>query len=317
MNKVSKILVYGLKFIGDSLFTTAFLKNLRLIYPDAFITVLCGKKGADIVLQNNKNINSAMVLDDDSTQRIEFIKNGNFDIAFILNTSFKAAYEVYKAGVKIRVGHKKELRGFLLTHKVKFDNKLHYAENHLNLFKHFIGKDVTHSNLEMFPENLHRNNIETILKNVNPENKTIAVLVPGTTNIKKSWPISNYFEVNSLLIDKGFFTITIGSKFDNELCGNINPECNLCGKTCLHELYILFSKSKLVLTPDTGPMHIAACLENEDNKPYIIALFGPTSPLLYGPYNYSQSVILQKPSKKVDDILVSDVMHEISTLKLV
>jgi len=64
---------------------------------------------------------------------------------------------------------------------------------------------------------------------------------------------------------------------------------NLAGKTGLKELAGLFSLADLVLTPDTGPMHLAAAVQAP-----LIALFGPTAPWRTGPYG-NNHVILRKP----------------------
>jgi ADP-heptose:LPS heptosyltransferase len=63
---------------------------------------------------------------------------------------------------------------------------------------------------------------------------------------------------------------------------------NLVGQTSLRELAGLFSLSDLVLTTDTGPMHLAAAV-----KASLIALFGPTAPWRTGPYGNGH-VILRK-----------------------
>ena len=59
---------------------------------------------------------------------------------------------------------------------------------------------------------------------------------------------------------------------------------DLCGKTGLKELTALLAGAKVVVTNDTGPMHIAAAL----NVP-VIAIFGPTDPAKTGPYGWQTS----------------------------
>ncbi len=302
-----KILVYGLNFIGDSLFTTPFLHNLRVLYPEAYITVLSGNKGASVILKNNPNINENTELPSDTKQRIDFIKNRGFDVAFILNTSFKAALEVYKAGVNIRVGHKREFRSFLLTHKVKFRKDVHYAENHLRLLDFFAKQKVERFPLEVYPEKSDFKNADKVLNDLNVLEKNVAVFIPGTTNEKKSWGIKKFARLNDELNRRGFVTITIGSNQDAGLCNEINADFNLCGKTSLHELYCLYSYADLIITPDTGPMHIATAL-SEKNKPLIIALFGPTNPEVYGPFNYNNAFVLRNKTAKMRDISVRDVL---------
>jgi ADP-heptose:LPS heptosyltransferase len=61
---------------------------------------------------------------------------------------------------------------------------------------------------------------------------------------------------------------------------------NLAGKTSLKTLAALYKKAELLLTTDTGPMHIAAAI-----KTPVVALFGPTAPWRTGPYGDGHQVI--------------------------
>ncbi len=73
-----------------------------------------------------------------------------------------------------------------------------------------------------------------------------------------------------------------------EILGRIKDSSgvlNLAGKTDLAELAGIFSLCDLVVTPDTGPMHLAAAV-----KAPLIALFGPTAPWRTGPYGKSHLI---------------------------
>jgi 3-deoxy-D-manno-octulosonic-acid transferase/heptosyltransferase-1 len=62
---------------------------------------------------------------------------------------------------------------------------------------------------------------------------------------------------------------------------------NLAGKTTLKQLSYLYERCSVVISTDTGPMHIAASV----NSPVVVALFGPTSPLRTGPYGDKHRII--------------------------
>jgi len=62
---------------------------------------------------------------------------------------------------------------------------------------------------------------------------------------------------------------------------------NLAGETTLKELAYLYQRCVVVISTDTGPMHIAAAMDS----PVIVALFGPTCPLRTGPYGEKHRVI--------------------------
>ena len=63
----------------------------------------------------------------------------------------------------------------------------------------------------------------------------------------------------------------------------------LAGKTNVHQLVALLEKAALVISADSGPLHIASCVSQN-----IIGLYGPTMPLTTGPRGRAQAMILHK-----------------------
>ena len=116
---------------------------------------------------------------------------------------------------------------------------------------------------------------------------------PGARWANKRWPVEKFSELIRLLGEKIPATrfAIIGGK-DDQLLGEIistaDPvRClNLCGKTSLLEMVEWLRLSDLLITNDTGPMHVAAAL----GKP-LVALFGPTEPRRTGPYGQLENVL--------------------------
>ncbi|MGA8139752.1 MAG: glycosyltransferase family 9 protein, partial [Desulfobaccales bacterium] len=82
-----------------------------------------------------------------------------------------------------------------------------------------------------------------------------------------------------------------GSAADGGLAAEIlhkleGPALNLAGRTSLAELAALLRQASLVVTPDTGAMHLAAALGTR-----VVALFGPTAPWRTGPYGDGHAVL--------------------------
>jgi ADP-heptose:LPS heptosyltransferase len=134
--------------------------------------------------------------------------------------------------------------------------------------------------------------------------------MPGTTNTAKSWSIKNYSELSNLLVKAGYKTLCLGSKGDIDLCSEINASSSLCGETSVKELFVILSAAYACVSSDTGPMHIASC-SMPASGPKIAAVFGPTDPNLYGPYNYPKSKVFRKASKNTDDVGVLEVLDYI------
>jgi len=116
---------------------------------------------------------------------------------------------------------------------------------------------------------------------------------PGARWPNKRWPVEYFAELVRFLaqsFSNARFAI-LGSKEDKSLGGfisRVEPErCfNLCGQTSLPEMVEWLRLCDLMITNDTGPMHVAAAL----GKP-LVALFGPTEPRRTGPYGQLNNVL--------------------------
>ncbi len=116
---------------------------------------------------------------------------------------------------------------------------------------------------------------------------------PGARWFNKRWPVEYFAELVRLLAQEFPDTrfAVLGGKEDKSLGGiisRVEPErCfNLCGQTSLLEMVEWLRLCDLMITNDTGPMHVAAAL----GKP-LIALFGPTEPRRTGPYGQLHNVL--------------------------
>jgi lipopolysaccharide heptosyltransferase I len=128
-----------------------------------------------------------------------------------------------------------------------------------------------------------------------PEPATLILLQPGARWENKRWP-AEHFSTLVCTLEKKFpaarFAV-LGGKDDAPLGETIfaaAPEkvLNLCGKTSLPEMIEVVRRGDLLITNDTGPMHVAAAL----GKP-LLALFGPTAPERTGPYGQLHNVLRQ------------------------
>lgn len=116
---------------------------------------------------------------------------------------------------------------------------------------------------------------------------------PGARWPNKRWPVEYFAELVRFLAQKfpaARFAI-LGSMADKSLGGfisRVEPErcVNLCGQTSLLEMVEWLRLCDLMITNDTGPMHVAAAL----GKP-LVALFGPTEPRRTGPYGQLKNVL--------------------------
>jgi lipopolysaccharide heptosyltransferase II len=124
-------------------------------------------------------------------------------------------------------------------------------------------------------------------------NSQLILLQPGARWENKRWPVEYFAKLVRTLAEKFPSTrfAILGDKGDQplgEIISQAAPErcLNLCGETSLPEMVEWVRLCDLMVTNDTGPMHVAAAL----GKP-LIALFGPTEPHRTGPYGQLENVL--------------------------
>jgi heptosyltransferase-2 len=122
--------------------------------------------------------------------------------------------------------------------------------------------------------------------------KPVAVFCPGAEyGPAKRWPAAYFAEIAQRLQHQGYAVWLIGSAKDKEVSDKIialgNSECrNLCGGTDLTDAIALLSCAQLVISNDSGLMHLAAALDRP-----MLALFGSSSPQFTPPLSTQAHVI--------------------------
>jgi lipopolysaccharide heptosyltransferase II len=119
------------------------------------------------------------------------------------------------------------------------------------------------------------------------------VLQPGARWLNKRWPVEHFTDLARRLAAKyGELNLAILGGIEDEALGHAitdavpNRCLDLTGKLSLPEMVEWIRLSELMVTNDTGPMHVAAALK----KP-VVALFGPTEPARTGPYGQIENTL--------------------------
>ena len=123
-----------------------------------------------------------------------------------------------------------------------------------------------------------------------PPGRPLAILAPGSMWETKQWTPEGFAGVARRLVRDGFAPIFIGSKSEQALNHSIHAQVpgstDFTGQTSLADAVALIRRAALVVTNDSGAMHLAAAL----GRP-AVAIFGPTNPVQVGPYGQPGSVI--------------------------
>ena len=291
---MGRILIVNVNWIGDVIFSTPFIKAVRQAHPDSYVACLLHPRCVEI-LKDNPRIDEIIVYDEEGAHRsllgklklIINLKKKKFDTAFILHRSFTKALITFLAGIKERIGYPTKHRSVFLTKAVEISDEEapHKVEYFLDIARAsgINARDIAY---EFFIKDSDRQRASQFLKENGVLDKDLLVaLCPGGNWGMKRWPKENFAKLGDLFIEKlGAKVVISGAKKDVSLAEDIKKMMKgkpviSCGKTTLKELGALLERVDLAVANDTGPMHLAVAM-----KTNVVALFGPTSPRLTGPY---------------------------------
>ncbi|MBL7131106.1 MAG: lipopolysaccharide heptosyltransferase II [Candidatus Omnitrophica bacterium] len=300
---MKRILIVNVNWLGDVLFSTPIFKALKKKYPNSYIACMIPARCKEI-LEGNPNLDEIILFNERAEQKgmfaklrfISQLKKKDFDTAFLLHRSFTKALIVYLSGIPERIGYFRKKRNLLLTKSIIPPDKdrVHRLEYYLNLIES-QGIKVEDKSCEVFVSEADKEHIKNLLiENGISDNDFVVAINPGGNWNLKRWPKGHFAELaDKLVSDLDVKIIITGAKKDIRLAEEISNLMKakpiiFCGKTTLKQLAALFKKVNLVISADSGPMHIANALGAK-----LIALFGPTSPGITGPYNKENCIILK------------------------
>lgn len=247
----------------------------------------------------------------DKLRFIKLLRKKKIDIAVMLNPSKGFNIFSYLAGIPVRLGYDRKW-GFLLTHKMKdrkYLGERHEAEYNLELVS-LIGA-VTQDKSLIFPIDDRRINDLCADFNITGYDNLIA-LHPWTSDPAKQWPLDSFRKLTERLIKELDLTVLIvGGKEEliksKELFKGIDANLiNLTGKTTLIQLGALLKKCKMIISGDSGPVHLASAVGTK-----VLAIFrnditGKSS-RRWGPWD-SGHLVIEK--NRLCDISVAEVFDK-------
>lgn len=145
-------------------------------------------------------------------------------------------------------------------------------------------------------------------------------LNPGATREIKQWPEDRWAALSDRLTEAGWQPILFGGPEDREKGGRIQAHCHsalpsLVGQLSLGGLAAAFTRCAVLVSADSGPLHVAVAADTP-----VVGLYGPTDPRRTGPYT-SRAVVLHHPNPsaegggRMDAILVEDVLEAVETFQ--
>jgi lipopolysaccharide heptosyltransferase II len=292
-----RVLAVRLDNLGDVLVTTPALHAIKAALPQATLTLLASPVGAqvgrlnpdldDVIVYQAPWMDPWCTLPQDSDREqaiIALLKSRQFDGAIIF-TSFRqsalpAAYLCYLADIPLRLAASIDGPGSLLTTRHKHpEQMMHEVERGLDLVS-AIGLHTDHLDLVLRVSDPARARMRAALPQLQ---HPFVVLHPGCTMPARTYPWEMYAEVADLLVERlGATVLLTGAQDEHELVARIHERMQpavrqralpLAGTLSFAAFCALIEAADVVVTNNTGPMHIAAAL-----KTPVVALFALTNP---------------------------------------
>ncbi len=317
---IKRILLIRTDRFGEFILNIPVIRAVRENYPLAYLCIMVNPLVKEIV-EGNPDIDEVMVYDNKvakglsrAFRLISEIKKRNFDLAIMLNPQKKFNLITFFAGIPVRLGYNRKC-GFLLTHKIEDRKSLgekHEIEYNLDLLRE-IGIDTKDRSLFIpVKEDDHRF-VDSLLKEYGILNTDLLIVLhPWTSDPVKQWPVKHFSQLAREILSKiTCRVIIIGGKDEaaksEEFCQDKAGLINLTGKLTLRQLAAFFKKCHLLVSNDSGPVHMAAAAGIP-----VIALFRNDLPaksaLRWGPWGRGHTVI---EKNNLSDISVDEVFQKI------
>jgi heptosyltransferase-2 len=295
------------RFIGDTLLTVPFLRNLRAAYPDAVIDMLVAPNSGE-VLRDCPYINELIMFDTTRKHRyenpsgqaerrsfwsyVQLLRNRRYDTAFVLKRSFSSAGLAFLAGIPERIGFATEGRGLLLTKGVPYRENEHEIDSFLSILQG-AGVPVHDRHLESWWQPAEAEKAAQALAAL-PETLSDTgrhvVLHLTSSNRAKQWPEGHALTLARwLLAQPGVQVHCLGAPSDAALYEQLRAQLSdserarlhiHCGKFNLLESMAFLQRMALVVGVDSGTLHMASAVAVP-----VVALFGPMDERKWGPVN--------------------------------
>lgn len=297
---VKRVLVVSSTAIGDALFATAAIRAIRNLVPEAAIDFVLRDKVAPI-FTNYPLVDKIITYKGryrNALQLANIIKKRGYDLCLVFHDSDPCLCEAaFVAGVPFifRIGQKDEKCAHLLSARIPYDNEKHAIDQRLEVVRRVFdvplsAKDHLKMELPVKNEEVLRYRsqlLKAIYGTSNPKEDAILVAFQfAASGHYKEWPMDHFVELayRLLLRQENINIVLIGGPSDrrraerirDRIIGKIQGQqkgvINLAGKVSLKDLPFFLKAVDLLVTNDTGPLHVAIAVGTKT-----VSLFVPSN----------------------------------------
>lgn len=334
------IAVFTKNWLGDVIFETPAIRVIKENFPNSHLIVITPHRCVDI-LEENPFVDEIIAFGEKKDEKnifrifklIHELKKRNIDRVYLFHRSATRARFALWSDIKERIGYDTKGRSKFLTHAVPEPQRpIHDVQYFLNLLSQ-TGLQVQndyHYEFYFTPDDQRK--VDLLLDNHKIDPNRLVAINPGANWIPKRWPPSYFRDLAHQLTGRfGIQIVLTGSEDDCSVANEILNQSthksivSFCGKTTVRELGALFSKCRLVISNDTGPLHIAAGVGSN-----VLGIFGPTASRETAPLGRGKNVVIHYfpegaqlpwigkhfPSPWMEHISVDQVVQTIEKEKL-
>ena len=304
-----RVLLLRLERIGDLLMVVNAVRRIRAYLPNAFIQLVVGSWNDDLAklipgVDQIKVLNVPWLAREDQPSSVQATiqmawgwREQEFDLAINFEPDIRSNALLAASGASQRVGYRTGGGEAFLTDALDYKPTIHTADNARQLVQHiFSGKrdNAVATDHLLGPLPAHaRQRADELLGPRESHALVVGINVSGGRRIKQ-WPAERFADTASILSHEDKATIVLlGSEADQSIgdavVNNLSPSVhpiNLIGRVSLIELAGVLERLCLLVTGDTGPMHLAASIGTP-----VVSIFGPSDPVRYAPLTSQRQIV--------------------------
>ena len=283
-----RIIVRAPNWVGDAVLCTPALTALRYRNPASVISVLAVRRVSEVFL-HNPCVDEIVTLPGRKglsywLKALE-LRRKKYGLGILFPNSFSSALFFRLSGVPRVSGYRRDGRGFLLTDAIEVTEELlgsHQVDYYLNL----IGNDIGQRELVWAVSEEEKGKAKAFLREngVSGDDVLVGIGAGATFGPAKRWPPEYFAGLADELIRKYsvrilLFGVSEEKGIASQICDSMRERpLNLVGRTNLRQLGALLSMCRLLVSNDSGVMHVGAAV-----KTPLVAVFGSTDPGRTGP----------------------------------
>lgn len=286
---MKRVLVRATNWVGDAVMSLPALRAVRERFPSAGISVLAIESVADLY-RRERFVDEVIPYTAKRGARdwrgkwtlARELRQRNFDGAILLQNAFEAALVVWLARIPVRIGYSRDGRGLLLTHPIPVPEKREIPRHESFYYLELLRRAGLHG--ELPPEVVIR--LQNAPRSLRAE-RLVGVCPGAAYGNAKRWLPERFAEAAATVArERGAAVVLFGSAGERDLCEGVaktlranGVECrNSAGQTSLREFIEMAALCEVMLTNDSGAMHIGSAL----GVPTVV-VFGATDPVGTGP----------------------------------